>query len=61
MEPIIAFRDSALREQPRSTKSNFTPNFRHASAGARQQYDHAAKTAVAPRRQRLKKRGESAR
>jgi len=58
MEPIIAFRDSALREQPRSTKSSFTPNYRHDSADARQQYDHARRTPVSRRAQRWKKRGE---
>jgi hypothetical protein len=59
MEPIIAFRDRALREQPRSTKSNFTPNCRDGSAEARQQYDRAGKTPVSPEGRMREKSGNA--
>jgi hypothetical protein len=55
MEPIIAFRDRALREQPRSTKSNFTTDYRIGSIEARQQYDYARKTPVLPERPAVEK------
>jgi len=36
MEPMIAFRDRALREQIRSTTSNYTTDYRNGSIEARQ-------------------------